>query len=107
MEWILLFFGLVIVGVLYIYKENETEQKIRDLKNDFELRINVLTESNNKLNETIESNKHQINLLTNTNLTLTKDYIKSNRRAIRWRNRWIKYSNRRHKKQKCYRIRKI
>jgi hypothetical protein len=72
MEWILLFFGLVIVGVLYIYKENETEQKIRDLKNDFELRINVLTESNNKLNETIESNKHQINLLTNTNLTLTQ-----------------------------------
>lgn len=72
MEWILLFFGLVIVGVLYIYKENKTEQKIKDLKNDFELRINALTETNNKLNETIESNKHQINLLTNTNLTLTQ-----------------------------------
>lgn len=72
MNWILLFVVIIVFLIIYIHIEKNKRKQINELKKDFEQKFNALSEANKKLNGTIDSNRHQIDLLTNTNLTLTQ-----------------------------------
>ena len=72
MEWILLFVVIIASLIMFIHIENNKREQINELKKEFEQKINALLKTNKKLNETIDSNRNQIDLLTNTNLTLTQ-----------------------------------